>query len=181
MSRERPDYVGKHPRGALSSRPLLVRGELDNSHGWIQQDQWMPCKLRKKIMTRAPLTAAFLKCTRFPCCQFQCSSFIHFSVPPGCRWEIQLTFWCCFSLRKATKMQKSCCGFYLILFIIFALCLCFLFDCDDCLLLNMRFAIQSAPKSHHQADKLVASSHHCYSWPVRTLQLSKITPLYSRV
>lgn len=71
--------------------------------------------------------------------------------------------------EEANRRQKSCCGFYLILFITFALPLCFLFNCDDCLLLNMRFAVQSAPESHQQADKLVVSSHHYYNWPVRIL------------
>jgi len=43
--------------------------------------------------------------------------------------------------EETNQKQKSCCGFYLILFIRFALLHSFLFNCDDCLLLNVRFAV----------------------------------------
>lgn len=175
---ERSAYVGECPEGSLSSRPSLARWNLDYSHGWILQ----VCPTNSgRHYDSSSLNCRLSKIDKVSVLPVQCSSFIHFSILPGYGWEIQLTFWCCSSLRKPTWRQKSCCGFYVILFIIFALPLCFLCNCDDCLLLDMRFAVQSAPKSHKQAAKLMASSHHYYNWPVRTLQLSKITPLYSRV
>lgn len=68
MSRERHDYVEEHPKEALTSRPSLARWEIGNSHGWILQEQQMPYRLGKKIITRVPLTAAFLKYMRCLCC-----------------------------------------------------------------------------------------------------------------
>lgn len=53
--------------------------------------------------------------------------------------------------EEANQRQESCCYFDLCFFFpVFPLLLCFLFYCDDCLLLNRRFSVQSAPKSHQQ-------------------------------
>lgn len=145
MSRERPDYVEKHPKAAVF-RPSLARWEKGNSHDWILQKQWMPCRLGKKIITPVPLTAAFLKYMRCLCCPLQCSSFIHFSVRPVYGWEIQFTFCCWGSKPKAGELLLLWSNFFPPYF---PYCSAFSSAVMMCLLFN-RFSVHSAPKSHQQ-------------------------------
>lgn len=129
-------------------------------------------------MTWAPLTADFLKSTRFWCCQFHSSSLVCFSIPVGYGKEMCFTcgavpHWGC-----QPRMEELLCFLSHFFFLSY---LSYFFFSYEYLWLSLRFVILSPTKSRKQAYELVVSSHHCYNWPERTLQLSEITPLYNRV